>query len=142
MMDEKTIQKIKLFVKKNPYPSYELVEKMLLRKAQDWKDKGDMELKSHYLMMNSEYGHNNHNAMKNIYENIENEELIRRIGETLFIVRGMPTMIYNSTAFIEILNYLINENAKTKFERVELYYKMRLQLNECWDGIGEWSKYE
>ena len=51
-------------------------------------------------------------------------------------------MVYNSTAFLEVIKYLINEKAKTQFEQNELYYKMKLQLNECWDGIGEWSKYQ
>ena len=141
-MEDNVVKKIKAFVKKNPYPSYEFAENMLLSKAQEWKGKGDMEFKLHYLMMNSEYGQNNHNAMKQIYENIEDEKLIKRIGETLFIVRGMPTMIYNPYVFIEVIKYLINENAKTKFEQNELYYKIKLQLNECWDGIGEWSKYQ
>ena len=141
-MEEKVIKKIKTFTKKNAYPSYEFVENMLLSKAKKWKDKGEMELKFHYLMMNSEYGHNNHNLMKEIYENIENEELIKRNGEKIYTRGGMQTMVYNSTAFIEIIIYLINEKAKTKFEQNELYYKMKLQLNECWDGIGEWSKYQ
>ena len=84
-MEDSIIKKIKAFVKKNPYPSYEFIENMLLSKAKEWKEKGDMELKFHYLMVNSEYGQNNHNAMKKIYENIEDKELVRRIGKHFFV---------------------------------------------------------
>ena len=138
MMDEKTIQKIKSFVKKNPYPSYDFVVDMILSKAKKWKDEGVMEFKFHYFMMNSEYGHNNHKLLKEIYENIENDELIRRNGEEINSSGGYQAMAYNSYAFVETLKYLIGEKAKTKFEQNELYYKMILQQQNCWDGIGEW----
>ena len=59
-MESKTIDKIMKFVKKISYPSYEFVENMILSKAKNCKDEGEMEFKFQYLMMNSEYGHNNH----------------------------------------------------------------------------------
>ena len=65
-MEDKTLKKIKTFVKKNPFPSYEFIENMLLEKGNKWKQKGDMELKYHYLMINSEYGKHNHNKLKEI----------------------------------------------------------------------------
>ena len=137
-MESKTNGKIKKFVKKNPYPSYDFVGDMILSKAKKWKDEGVMEFKFHYLMMNSEYGLNNHNLLKEIYENIEGEELVRRNGEEINNSGGYQAMAYNSYAFAEILKYLIGEKAKTKFEQNELYYKMKLQQENCWDGVGEW----
>ena len=97
-----------------------------------------MEFKFHYLMMNSEYGHRNHNLLKEIYENIEDEELVRRNGEEINSLGGYQAMAYNFYAFAEILKYLIGEKAKTKFEQNDLYYKMKLQQENCWDGVGEW----
>ena len=137
-MESKTIEKIKKFVKKNPYPSYDFVEDMILSKAKKWKDEGVMEFKFHYLMMNSEYGHKNHRLLKEIYENIEDEELVRRNGEEINSSGGFQAMSYNSYAFTEILKYLIEEKAKTKFEQTELYYKMKMQQENCWEGIGDW----
>ena len=137
-MESKTIEQIKKFVTKAPYPSYNFVEDMILSKAKKWKDEGCMEFKFHYLMMNSEYGLNNHNLLKEIYENIEDEDLVRRNGEEINSLGGTQAMTYNSYAFVEILKYLIGEKAKTKFEQTELYNKMILQQQNCWDGIGEW----
>ena len=48
-------------------------------------------------------------------------------------------MEYNAYAFVDVLKYLIEEKAKTKREQNELYYKMKLQLQDCWDGVGEWK---
>ena len=137
-MESKTIENIKKFVKKNPYPSYDFVENLILSRAKKFKDEGIMDFKFHYLMMNSEYGHRNHNLLKEIYDNIEDEELVRRNGEEIHSLGGNQAMAYNSYAFVEILKYLIGEKAKTKFEQTELYYKMILQQQNCWDGIGDW----
>ena len=46
-MDSKIIENIKKFVKKNPYPSYDFVENLILSKAKKFKDEGFMEFKFH-----------------------------------------------------------------------------------------------
>ena len=61
-MESKITEKIKKFVKKSPYPIYEVIRDLMLGKADFCKRKGDMEMKFHYLMMNSEYGYGNHNC--------------------------------------------------------------------------------
>ena len=138
-MDEKDVKKIKAFVKKNPYPSYDFITDLILNKAKEWKHMGDMELKFHYLMMNSEYGYSNHNYMKEVYENIDDVELIKNNGNEIDTIGGIQTMEYNAFVFIEVLNYLIKEKAKTNFEKTELYYKMKRQLQTSWDGVGSWK---
>ena len=138
-MDEKDVKKIKAFVKKNPYPSYEFVTDLILSKADKCKHRGDMEFKLHYLMMNSEYGYSNHNYMKEIYENIDDIELIKNNGDEIDTLGGIQSMSYNAFAFFEVLNYLIKEKAKTNFEKTELYYKMKRQLQTSWDGVGSWE---
>ena len=72
------MKKIKAFVKKNSYPPYEIMKDSMLHKAQQWKNKGDMELKFHYLMMNSEYRYESHKYLQEIYENIDDVELIKK----------------------------------------------------------------
>ena len=141
MMDETTIQKIKSFVKKNPYPSYKFVEDMILSKARKWKAENEVELSIHYIMIITKYRQNNHNLMKEIYENIDNVELIKNNGCKIFKLDDddVEAMEYNSYAFVEVLKYLIGEKAKTKFEQTEMYHIMKLQLQKNWNGVGEWE---
>ena len=138
-MDSETIKKIKAFVKKSPYPVYEVIRDLMLGKADFCKRKGDMELKFHYLMMNSKYGYDNHNYMKEIYENIDDVELIKKNGAEIYKMGGIQAMEYSVFAFCAGLIFLVHMDAKTKFEQHELYYKMKNQLQITWDGVSEWK---
>ena len=138
-MESKTIEKIKKFVKKNPYPIYEVIRDLMLGKADVCKRKGDMEMKFHYLMMNSEYGYDNHKYMKEIYENIDDVELIKKNGTEIHKRGGIQAMEYNAFAFYEALIFLVHFDAKTNFEKNELRYKMKYQLQTAWDGVGDWK---
>ena len=77
-MDKNDVKKITAFVKKNPYPSYEFITDLILSKADKCKHRGDMEFTFHYLMINSEYGYSKHNYRKEIYENIDDIELMKK----------------------------------------------------------------
>ena len=93
-----------------------------------------MEFKFHCLMMNFEYGYSNHNHVKEIYEHIDDVELIKNSGDEIDTIGGIQAMEYNAFACCEGLTYLVNTNGKAKFEQNELYYKMKRQLQESWDG--------
>ena len=80
-MDEKDVKKIKAFVKKNSYPPYEIMKDSMLHKAQKWKNKGDM--------MNSEYRYENHKYLQEIYENIDDVELIKKNGDEIDKLGGI-----------------------------------------------------
>ena len=134
-MEDKTLKKIKTFVKKNPFPSYEFIENMLLEKAKRWKQKGDMELKLHYLMINSEYGKHKHNKLKEIYENIENDELIKKNGSDI-VENGTPrTLHYNHFAMCEILQLLIKD--KSLNDANEIYHGIKLRIENNWNEFLE-----
>ena len=137
-MDPEKVKKIKAFTNKNPYPSYEFMEDFILDKARKWHDRGDVEFKMYYFMMHSEYGYTNHKLLKEIYENIEDTEIIKKNGEQIDGLGGIQTMEYNARAFHEGLIYLMNEKARTKFEKQDMVSVMKLQLQEGWDGVGEW----
>ena len=107
-MDEKDVKKIKAFVKKNSYPPCEIMKDSMLHKAQKWKNEGDMELKFHYLMMNFEYRYENHKYLQEMYENIDDVELIKKNGDEIDKLGGIQTMEYNAFAFCEVLTYLVN----------------------------------
>ena len=89
----------------------------MLGKADVCKRKGDMEMTFHYLMMNSEYGYDNHNYMKEIYENIEDVELIKKNGSEILKKGGIQSMEYNAFAFCEGLLFLVNFDAKTNLKK-------------------------
>ena len=90
-------------------------------------------------MMNSEYRYENHKYLQEIYENIDDVELIKKNGDEIDKLGGIQTMEYNAFAFCEVLTYLVNTYGKTKFEQNELYYKMKRQLQTSWDGVGSWK---
>ena len=140
-MDDKDVKKITAFVKKTliRLMSSEFITDLILSKAEKCKQSGDMEFKFHYLMINSEYGHSNHNYIKEIYENIDDVELVKNNGDGMDTIGGIQAMEYNAFAFVEVLTYLVNEKGKTNFERNELYYKMKRQLQTSWDGVGSWK---
>ena len=130
-MEDKTLKKIKTFVKKNPFPSYEFIENMFLEKAKEWKNKGEMELKLHYLSMNSEYGHQNHKMLKEIYEDIENDELIKKHGADI-VENGTPrTLHYNHFAMCEILRHLIKDQNMNNVNAI--YHGIKLQIENNWE---------
>ena len=83
-MESKTIGKINKFVKKSPYPIYEVIRDLMLGKADFCNRKGDMKMKEHYLMMNFVYGDDKHKYMKKIYENINDVELIKKNGAEIY----------------------------------------------------------
>ena len=111
----------------------------MLSKAEKCKHRGDMEFKFHYLMINSEYGYSNHSYMKEIYEHIDDVELIENNGDEIDSISATQAMEYNAFAFGEVLTYLVNEKCKTNFEQNELYHKMKRQLQTNWDGVGSWN---
>ena len=109
----------------------------MLGKADFCKRKGDMELKFHYLMMNSKYGYDNPNYMEEIYENTDDVELIKKTGAEIYQTGGIQAMEYSAFAFCEGLIFLVHMDAKTQFEQNELYHTMKYQLQITWDGVGE-----
>ena len=134
-MEDKTLKKIKAFVKKSPFPFYEFVRNMLLEKANTWKQKGDMELKFHYLWMNFEYGKYNHKKLKEIYEDIENDELIKKNGNSINKHGKQTTLNYNHFAMCEILQHLIRDQNLDNAN--EMYHGIKLRIENNWQEFQE-----
>ena len=55
-------------------------------------------MKFHYLMINFEHRYDNYNYMKEIYENINDIELIKEIGAEIHKRDRMQRMEYNAFA--------------------------------------------
>ena len=130
-MEDKTLKKIK----KNPFPSYELVENMLLEKANKWNQQGGMKLKFHYLWMNSEYGKYNHKKLKEIYEDIENDELIKKNGNSINKHGTQTTLKYTHFAMCEILQHLIKDQNLNNANAI--YHGIKLRIENNWQEFQE-----
>ena len=132
---KKIIQK---FIKKNPYPEYNDVTKMLKKNFNEYRESDDREFGIHYLNLVSEYGQPNHKWMKEIYENRMNEKLLKANGEKMYNRGGALVMQSNYSTVIEILKDMLENKDMKNDERVEILYPIKTQISECWNGIGEW----
>ena len=138
MNSNKAKKIIKKFIKKNPYPEYNDVIKMLTKNFNEYRERDDNVYAIHYLNLFNEYGQPNHEWMKEIYENIMNEKLIKTNGEKIYNRGGALVMQSNYYTVIEILKDIFENKNMTHDERVEILYPIKTQISECWHGIGEW----
>ena len=119
------------FIKDNPYPSYEQVIEII---------KNDKTMEDIYLDMLAEYGEQNHQWIKEIYENIMKEELVKHNGNSINERGGMTTMHCNYYTVISVLRYLIQQRAPMKDYDVNLiWYNIRNILSSSWNNIGDWK---
>ena len=138
MDTDKARKIVKKFIKKNPYPEYNDVVKMLTKNFNEYRESDDKEFAIHYLNLFSEYGQPNHEWMKEIYENIMNKKLIKTNGEKIYNRGGALVMQYNYYTMIEILKDIFDKKDMTHDERINVLYSIKEQINDCWDGVGEW----
>ena len=69
---ERDRKKLRNFTKNNPYPSYKEVMKLIVNES-----KRDSAFdKNEIMMMLSEYGEDNHDWMKEIYENVLEKKIV------------------------------------------------------------------
>ena len=130
---ENVIDKVKSFVKNNPYPNYEEVMELLLTHARETKS---AYARRETLNMISEYGKHNHEWMKEIYENIMDEKLIKENGKKINERGDKVAMVYN----YDVLCYVLCcKTDKLKCNAVvDIYYPIKTQISECWNGTGDW----
>ena len=103
---ENVIDKVKSFTKNNPYPKYEEVMELLLTHARETKSEYS---RREILNMISEYGRPNHEWMKEIYENIMDEQLIKENGKKNINERGdKVAMVCNYDVFCAI-SYVVKQ---------------------------------
>ena len=119
------------FIKDNPYPSYKQVIEII---------KNDKTMKDIYPDMFAEYGEQNHQWIKEIYENIMKEELVKHNGNSINERGGMTTMHFNYYTLVSVLRYLIQQRAPMKDYDVNLiWYNIRNILSSSWNNIGDWK---
>ena len=96
---EETIKTVKTFIKNNPYPKYEKVVETLISIA---RAVPIANLKQEVFNMISEYGRENHEWMKEIYENIMDEKVIRENGKKINNRGGKVAMVENYYLIVNI----------------------------------------
>ena len=77
----------------NLYPSYEQVIDII---------KADRAIEGIYLDVFAEYGEQNHQWIKEIYENIMKEELVKQNGNSINERGGMTAMQFNYYTLISV----------------------------------------
>ena len=132
---EETIKTVKTFIKNNPYPKYEKVVEILISIP---RAVPIANLKQEVFNMISEYGRDNHEWMKEIYENIMDEKVIKENGKKINNRGGQVAMVENYYVIVHILGDKTDELKMKHDEVVEILYPIKTQISQCWDGIGEW----
>ena len=139
MDTDKAKKIIKKFIKNNPYPEYNDIVKMLTKNFNEYRKSDDKVFAIHYLNLFNEYGQPNHEWMKEIYENIMNEKIIKANGEKIYKRGGALVMQSNYYTIVEILKDMFENKNMKHDERVEILYPIKEKISECWHGIGEWK---
>ena len=123
---EKENRQIRMFIRKNPYPSYNFIIKELI-------------LKNKEFDQFSEYGEPNHECMKEIYENILNDEIIKDNGKAIYERGGFYTLQCNYHTLIDVLRHLIYQNEDMDDnQRMVVFSNFKFIVSKRWEGIGEW----
>ena len=117
------------FIKDNPYPSYKQVIEII---------KNDRAIEGIYPDVFAEYGEQNHQWIKEIYENIMKEELVKHNGNSINERGGMTAMQFNYYTLISVLRYLVQQRTPMKYYDVNIWYNIRNILCSSWNNIGEW----
>ena len=103
------------------YPSYDTVCD-LLRKVKQ-------------INVSSEYSKVNHQYLKLIWENIDNTNLIKVVGENINDRGGITSLRANYYTFLHVMRPILKANHDMY---IESWYDIKYSISKAWDGIGEW----
>ena len=102
------------------YPSYEFVSNELM--------KFDMTI-------GTEYGKCNHEYLKIIWENINDETIIKTCGENINQRGGFTALQANYYAFLHVMRLAVKGN---QMRYTESFVDNKDTISKSWDGIGDW----
>lgn len=123
---EKENTQIRNFIRNNPYPSYKFIVNELILKNKDFDQF-------------AEYGEPNHKWMKQIYENILNDDIIKEYGRAIYERGSFVTLQSNYNTLLDVVRHLIYQNEKMDDnERTVVFSNFKFIVSKRWEGIGEW----
>ena len=120
-------EKFLKFIKNNPYPSYDFVSnELILKKNRDFDQF-------------AEYGTQNHEYMKEIYENIFDSKLIKKNGKAIFERGGMQTLHMNYETLLSVVSHLISHKKNMSHDdKILILYTIKDIVSSFWNGVGDW----
>ena len=101
---ERDREKLRKFVRNNPYPSYSFVANELILKQKTYFDQF------------SEYGRPNHDWIKEIYENLFDDKIVKRNGQYIYKEGDTKTLHHNHQTLLLVLNHLIEKQMSMSYD--------------------------
>ena len=124
---ERDREVLRKFVKNNPNPSYNIVANELILKQE--KDFDQF----------SEYGTPNHNWLKEIYENLFDNEIVKRNDKHISERGDTKTLQHNYQSLLLVLNHLLDKQKRMSYDdKILIFLNFKKIVSSMWDGIGEW----
>ena len=103
------------------YPSYRTVCELLSRVRQ--------------INLYAEYSAVNHEYLKIIWDNIDDENIIRTIGENINHTGGYIALQASYYTLLHIMRPILNTNHE---KYIQSWYDVKTSVSKAWDGDGEW----
>lgn len=108
----------KRFVEMNPYPPYgEMIDRIRKDGALG-------------IQMFCEYGQQNHEWVKRVYENIHDEKVCREFGQKIYDRGGHQAMAMNY--------YVLTRHSPAADSRNSTIRSLVVVVKHWWNGVGEW----
>ena len=88
--------------------------------------------------MLAEYGMENHQCMKEIYENALDKEVVKSNGEKINEKRDKVAMVWNYYTLLAVVNHLLDKNKFKSDDAIFINYNFRKLVSRYWNGVGAW----
>ena len=114
------------------YPSYEYVSNELIKFGAENRDYCES---MNIYSIDAEYGEYNHEYLKIIWENIDDEIIIKTCGENINQRGGFTALQANYYALLHVMRLAVIFSAN---KYGESFIDIKHTINRNWDGIGPW----
>ena len=114
------------------YPSYEYVFDELVNFSAENRDYCES---MNIFSMDAEYGEYNHEYLKIIWENRNDDTIIKTCGENINQRGGFTALQANYYAFLHVMRLVIKDDRR-KYR--ESFIDIKNTICKNWDGVGDW----
>ena len=92
--------------------------------------------------LSSENSEINYESMKNIFNNYDNKETVKIMGEQINERGGFQALQANFYILCRVLKELLHDNPEREPELKPQLIMIRDSVTDNWDGVGEWTYYQ
>ena len=114
------------------YPSYEYVFDELVKISAENRDYCESII---IFNIDAEYGEYNHEYLKIIWENRNDDTIIKTCGENINERGGFTALQANYYAFLHVMRLVIKDDRR-KYR--ESFIDIKNTICKNWDGVGDW----